>query len=1623
MATNNDTSNSTRTSERVRLRLERRRARRRESYAFMTTESRDARLTTRRERYNAMTEETREDQLRRRREIYNAMSEEERQEQLVQRRERYNAVGQEAREEQLGQRRELDRLARQQESSEDRDIRLRRRREQRQAAPLTSEFDAYSKFREDMLVRLEHCHICQCMMFTDKSKSISLSLLLECQPDSELDNGDDAVDHEVDICSKCNTNITKQKWPTLAPDNGLEADSIPPILASLTADEVRIISIVIPFLKVVVLPGGQFGEEGSVIHFPFPVTEVYRQLPSPLTASEIILSSVGVSDRETFSTLLESINLQRVHDALVWLKDNNSHYASIINTTAETTIHTPMLNLEQTLPLTTMSTNNIQYDEPMQVNTIDETMINLEQTVSIHDTPMYDTTNTNTAYDSIAHIPNTHDNATDSILLTNSNNAFLESCAMPQNYVEPDITINELLQRQNSAPLFPFPHLKSSPVNTFENKDIEAMAFPILYPQGRFHIGYERNAKITDLQYFQCRLYHKDPRWRDSTLWLFWGLNTFETRKLQSEISIMSRIKKQNLQPLTAGDIQNPTNTDDSLQNNSYMFMKNIRGTPAYWKDQLLDLLARINTLGPPTFFLTLTANDMHWPELFQLIDNNLTNEEISQMTSCQKLELLRRHPLHAVMFFERRLDSFINNIIKGSSKPLGNVNDYWLRIEFQMRGCPHVHSFWWIDGAPNLDSVEGRQQAPSFIDQYIHTTYPDENDTELYRLVNTLQVHSHSPTCYKYNHRTCRFDFPRPVSPNTRLRINSDPGSAARFYVTKRQEQDQWINAYNPVILRTWQANMDIQMVGSQYGAAMYVCMYVSKAEPERLKNALSETIQNIPNDASQRKRLSMIGATVLTHRQISSQEAIYRLGGFKLVRSTRSTVSLSCSKPENRKRILKSQREIAELPESSTNIFQPGIIDYYQNRPNDPSWDNISLATFATTYTVSSKENNSIQKLNLFDMWIHKRRKPACLRIPQFSNTTDEYYYSLLMLFKPYRNESELLQENETSRDAFMRQMDSLDTDSAPYLNMAQEIQLAIVRIQLLNASTPLDIAAQVAPTLTSLEGAMEHFHDNSNDHPQWLHDACMATATVENNENGTRTEQENPLDTSLSWAQTFTRTMTDTQYSEALSNASSDQKYVIDMIYQHNRNYIINNTMEQLLLFVTGGAGVGKSFIIRTVQEMLIRMEQQNPILLTAPTGIAAYNIGGITIHSAFSLPVEHHKTADYIPLRAEKLQTLRYKFRNIRYIIIDEISMVSCQNFVYIHNRLCEIKDTTHDPSILFGGMSILTFGDLFQLKPVHGSYIFDKRKPESFLWQHFKPAFLTTNHRQAEDKSWAETLNRIRIGQPSESDIANLNERKNIDVTVPPFNTALRIYPTRKQVKEYNAQRLTELTSSQPSLNVYDIAAHDTMISAPGYLTDEQIQSSKSSDESETAGLTQTLHLANGSRVMLLRNTFTDEGLVNGAQGTVQGIEWGDESQIIPRGVYVLFDNPLIGQSLRHNSNNELHNSILIRPITANFYGKFNVHWSRTQIPLTPCWATTVHKVQGITLQHAVIDIGSTVFTSGMSYVALSRIQNITGLAIQNLDTKKLKASDIVITEMGRLLQLNTNSYRLSVQTI
>ena len=134
---------------------------------------------------------------------------------------------------------------------------------------------------------------------------------------------------------------------------------------------------------------------------------------------------------------------------------------------------------------------------------------------------------------------------------------FNESCMVNQNYVEPDIPIEQLLAQQNSAPQLRFPHMAAQPVNMFQEENLEEKAFPTLFPRGRYGLDYPRTKPLTDLKYFQSRLFNKDARWCNNIVWIFWALNTFEMRKLQNEISIVSRIKKQNCQPLTVETLHN----------------------------------------------------------------------------------------------------------------------------------------------------------------------------------------------------------------------------------------------------------------------------------------------------------------------------------------------------------------------------------------------------------------------------------------------------------------------------------------------------------------------------------------------------------------------------------------------------------------------------------------------------------------------------------------------------------------------------------------------------------------------------------------------------------------------------------------------------------------------------------------------------------------------------------------------------------------------------------------------------------------------------------------------------------------------------------------------------------
>ena len=246
----------------------------------------------------------------------------------------------EQREERLRVRREGYRRRRQQETSDERQVRLalqreryaRRRQEetpeqhQHRLDVARSRHRSLQHFHADLLTPLDHCRLCHCLMFSDRAKQVSNSVLTDICP---IALPPDVCVETVVVCSKCYSQLSKSAWPCTSFTNNLLPDEIPAELAILTPDEVRTISLVCPFLKVVILPGGQFGEEGSVIHFPFPVQHVISRLPSPLEESELILSAVGVADRQSFQSLLQQLDQHRVHHALLWLLSNNPLYASI----------------------------------------------------------------------------------------------------------------------------------------------------------------------------------------------------------------------------------------------------------------------------------------------------------------------------------------------------------------------------------------------------------------------------------------------------------------------------------------------------------------------------------------------------------------------------------------------------------------------------------------------------------------------------------------------------------------------------------------------------------------------------------------------------------------------------------------------------------------------------------------------------------------------------------------------------------------------------------------------------------------------------------------------------------------------------------------------------------------------------------------------------------------------------------------------------------------------------------------------------------------------------------------------------------------------------------------------
>ena len=205
-------------------------------------------------------------------------------------------------------------------------------------------------------------------------------------------------------------------------------------------------------------------------------------------------------------------------------------------------------------------------------------------------------------------------------------------------------------------------------------------------------------------------------------------------------------------------------------------------------------------------------------------------------------------------------------------------------------------------------------------------------------------------------------------------------------------------------------------------------------------------------------------------------------------------------------------------------------------------------------------------------------------------------------------------------------------------------------------------------------------------------------------------------------------------------------------------------------------------------------------------TSFTGCAAANIEGLTLSSAFGLPFgnKHFSLSD--KLRDQKIRIMK----NLKLVIIDEISMVKADMLYQLDLRLQELKEKVGKP---FGGLSILAFGDLMQLAPTIGRYVFDEPANPDFRitrtldnrWHMFSSILLEKNHRQGKDKQYADLLNRVRIGEHTEKDLELLGSRVRKEKNKALKKVQIHIGCKRNDVAERNERYILKLPGSMTML--------------------------------------------------------------------------------------------------------------------------------------------------------------------------------------------------------------------------
>jgi len=426
------------------------------------------------------------------------------------------------------------------------------------------------------------------------------------------------------------------------------------------------------------------------------------------------------------------------------------------------------------------------------------------------------------------------------------------------------------------------------------------------------------------------------------------------------------------------------------------------------------------------------------------------------------------------------------------------------------------------------------------------------------------------------------------------------------------------------------------------------------------------------------------------------------------------------------------------------------------------------------------------------------------------------------------------------------------------------------------------------------------------------------------------------------------------------EARITASPTQSEVIEINEDFERAAKVMNETQRCV-FVTGRAGTGKSTLLKHFVQ-----NTKKKVALLAPTGIAAINIRGETIHSFFRFPPR--------PLTREEIRELHEStlYKAIDAIVIDEISMVRADLLDNIDQFL---RLNGRDKTKPFGGTQMIFFGDLFQLPPI----VSDEEEGKFFA-SYYKSSYFFDAHVMADiemeivelqkvyrqkDKDFIELLNAVRINDVTFSHLQRINHRHRAGFIPDDHNPYITLTTTNKLASEINIARLARLPHTEFT-----------------YTSILEGEFPKKSLPTDTR-----LTLKQQAQVMFVKND-SQRRWVNGTLGkTIKLDEDSIEVEVTSDGhTYTHSVSKERWEILKHKLDHQK------QEISTEIVGAF------TQYPLKLAWAITIHKSQGLTFDQVIIDLGNGAFAHGQTYVALSRCTTLDGVVLK----RQLRQCDIKV---------------------